>query len=213
MTRAVRLGDIAYDSLRRLITQELAPGTRLSEAELASSLGMSKTPVRDALRHLQSEGYIVVIPNVGYLIPHISYRDVREVFEIRQAIEGEAASLAAVRLDQTVLDGLERRLAELRAAEADRGSAITGLAEFGFLLHAQVIAGADNGRLARLLESLRGQIERATAPLLRDAARHRQSLDEHARLLDALLQRDCAAAREAMTDHLRSIRTYVLERY
>jgi DNA-binding GntR family transcriptional regulator len=214
MPRAVRLGDVAYDSLRRLITQELPPGTRLSEVELASRLGMSKTPVRDALRQLQSEGYIEAIPHVGYLIPHISYRDVREVFEIRQALEGEAASLAAVRLDQAVLDELVARLASVRAdpdgADGDEASRLTG---FGSMLHDHVLAGADNGRMVKLLSSLRGQIDRATAQLLRDAARHRQSFEEHARLLDALVRKDSAAARRAMTDHIRSLGTYVLQRY
>ncbi len=213
MPSRIRLGDVAYDSLRQL-TKELPSGTRLSEMELAGRLGMSKTPVRDALRRMQSEGYVEVIPHVGYLIPHISYRDVREVFEIRQAIEGEAAALAAVRMDQAVLEKLAEHLAGLRAElPSDERAQIESLTRFGSLLHDQVLAGADNKRLVQILSSLKGQIERATEPLLRDALRPRQSLGEHGRLLEALVARDVAGAQTAMRDHLASIRDYVLARY
>jgi DNA-binding GntR family transcriptional regulator len=208
-----RLADVAYDRLVELIVSELPAGSRLSETELATTLGMSKTPVREALLRLESEGLVAPIPHVGYLIPHLSYVELREALEVREAVEGYLAMLAAERISDTELAELRSSFSDAQAAAAAEPDIAT-LRELNAALHASIMRAADNSRMEQILAAVRNQVDRGINELIgNDGARYRQSFEEHLAILDSLEAHDPARAELAMREHIRSVNTHILRRF
>ena len=108
------LREVVYETLREAIkTGGLTPGERLMEIQLAEELGVSRTPVREAIRKLELERFVVMIPRRGTYVANLSLKDINEVFEIRAALDGLAAGLAAERITEEELEQLERLLVEI----------------------------------------------------------------------------------------------------
>jgi DNA-binding GntR family transcriptional regulator len=211
-----RLGDLAYETISALLLEShYPPGTRLSEADLANQLGMSKTPVREALRRMASEGLVTPIPHVGYLIPHLSYRDVRESLEVREAVEAQAARLACERMNPAEITSIKEAFAEAEAAmTGDHAADLERMRAMNQLLHSSLMRAADNMRLEQILESVRNQVERAIRELLHDDfERYKQSFNEHLAVLEALESRDPVAAEAAMRVHVSSVSEHILRRF
>jgi DNA-binding GntR family transcriptional regulator len=207
MARAV---DAAYEELRRLIlTGEAEPGSRLGEAELAETLGLSRTPVREALQRLDAEGLVEVLPHRGARVVRWSTRDLEEIFELRALLEPYAAARAArVGLaddELAVLDGLCDAM-EHAAAEDD----LPGLAELNSRFHAAVLAASGNGRLPALLTSV------VHAPLVIGTFRRyddeslRRSMNHHRELVAALRAGDPDWAGSVMRSHIRAAAGYLI---
>ena len=108
------LRDVVFNTLRQaIITGEFAPGERLMEISLANRLGVSRTPVREAIRKLELEGFVVMIPRRGTYVADISIKDINEVYEIRTSLDVLAAGLAAERINDDELETLQRLLVEI----------------------------------------------------------------------------------------------------
>lgn len=211
-----RLGDLAYETISALLLDShYPPGTRLSEADLANQLGMSKTPVREALRRMASEGLVTPIPHVGYLIPQLSYRDVRESLEVREAVEAQVARLACERMNPAEIVSIQAAFAEAEVAmTGDRPADLERMRAMNQLLHSSLLRAADNARLEQILEGVRNQVERAIRELLHDDfGRYQQSFAEHRAVLAALESRDPAAAEAAMRAHVSSVSEHILRRF
>lgn len=202
-----RLADVAYERLTELILNELPTGSRLSEPEIAATLGMSKTPVREALLRLESEGLVTPIPHIGYLIPQLSYVELREALEVREAVEGYLAMLAAERLS-------EAELAELRKAFSEAPPDIPRMTELNTALHEAIMRAADNSKMEQILAAVRNQINRGIRELIGDdLPRYQQSFEEHLAILDALEARDAARAERTMREHVASVNANILRRF
>lgn len=202
-----RLADVAYERLVELILTELPTGSRLSEPEIAATLGMSKTPVREALLRLESEGLVTPIPHIGYLIPELSYVELREALEVREAVEGYLAMLAAERIS-------EADLAELRRRFSEAPSDIPTMSELNAALHEAIMRAADNSKMEQILAAVRNQVNRGIREIIGDdVSRYQQSFEEHLAILDALEARDPARAERAMRDHVASVNTNILRRF
>ena len=127
---------------RRIISGELASGVNLSEIALAESFGVSRTPVREALKKLQTEGLVTIRPRVGTFVTTPSRREITELFEMKELLEGAAARLLAQRGRVAEVDRLEQNL-----VEADRAVAAHDSARYAELVqefHDLLITGADN---------------------------------------------------------------------
>jgi DNA-binding GntR family transcriptional regulator len=200
-----RVVDAAAAALRAaILSGELAPGEALSVPALASRLGVSRSPVREAVLVMVAEGLAVERPRRGVVVAAISREDADAIHEVRAPLEALAAQLAATRIDDAALLALAALLTEQERLVA-AGDEL-GFFRSNAAFHAAIAAGAANPELSRLMGSLEGRMSLA---LLQVAARpeHRSTaLAEHRRVLHALLKRDAAAAEAAMSHHLDSTR-------
>lgn len=197
------LRELVFEALREaIIAGKLKPGERLMEVQVAEALGVSRTPVREAIRMLEREGFVLMMPRKGAYVSDISIKDIASVFEIRRALEGLAAELAAERATPEHLERLERHLVELSAC-VERGD-VTKFVELDTQFHETVYEASRNERLAPIVSLLREQIQRFRTRTLSNPGRMRVALDEHRALVEALADRDVERARELASDHIES---------
>jgi DNA-binding GntR family transcriptional regulator len=194
----------AYRYLKtRIMSADLTPGASLNELEIASALGTSRTPVREAIRKLEQEGLAMRYPNRGAIVAKLSMTDVLEIWQLREILEPAACRLSAARVDRHALAELEQALLELRERETGPEAYERFLrADMG--LHGLIVEATGNATLRRVLEMLNErvvQVRVVTSP-----ARFRHAVDEHLAIIAALKARDAEAAMDAMRRHLESAR-------
>lgn len=200
--------EIAAKIRRRIMSGDIAIGAQLRQAELAADFGVSRTPVREALRQLQTGGLIDVVPNRGAVVRVPAPWEVREAYEVRAELEALAASRAVNRISREDIATLrtanqemyDRSVAE---SEPDHTSAPDTRRE-NDLFHDTIASVSANARLARAIEEINETFPRnVSAQLLVHDARHREeNYHEHARIIEALERGDADAAREEMRDHV-----------
>lgn len=190
------------DAIReRILGGSFAPGDRLVEAEIARQLGISRGPVREALAHLRAEGLAYDEPRRGSFVAELSPSDIREIYELRAALESRAARLIIQRGDEAAFARLEEILGALRVAAAadDRATFAQRDAE----LHEELCRGSGNSRLHRVFVNHAGVL----GTLLRlEVSTQYEALDgllaEHETLFAEINSRDVARAERACNDHL-----------
>jgi DNA-binding GntR family transcriptional regulator len=195
---------------RRIISGELAAGVNLSEVALAESFGVSRTPVREALKRLQSEGLVTIRPRVGTFVTTPSRREITELFEMKELLEGAAARLLALRGRVPELDRLEQNLVEADTAVSRNDS--TRYAELVQEFHDLLITGADNAKLEAHYRTLMNQLAypRLVNTSLSQPGRPLQSDEEHHRVLRLILEKDGDSAERVMREHVRASRMALL---
>lgn len=200
------LKDKAYAAIKdAILTVRLEPGMPLVESELAQQLGISKTPIRDALQELEREGFVTRVLYKGTQVTDVTILDIVEVFQLRAVLEGLAARLVAPQFSVQELDRISGILSSAEAA-LEAGDRKLCSAE-GRKLHFAIIdkAEADNLRLASIIRNLDDHVLRFRILSDRISGRLDKSVVEHRRVLDALYRRDPLAAEQAMRDHLFSV--------
>jgi DNA-binding GntR family transcriptional regulator len=199
------LHDQAAQSVRELIfSGELPPGSFLEEAALCERIGVSRTPLREALKVLVVEGLLRHEPRRGCFVAEISERDVQQIFPVIALLEGRAAFEATARAgaaDIAALEVMHQRLQE--HAQAGR---ITDYYEANYAIHEAYITLADNRWLAQTIGDLRKILRLARHQTLHVPGRLQQSLREHLQVFEALKRRDCEGADAAMRSHLQAQR-------
>lgn len=204
------LRDIVFEALREAIIEgRLPPGERLMEIQLAEQLGVSRTPVREAIRKLELEGFVVMIPRKGAYVADISIKDISEVFEIRRALEGLAAQLAAQRIKDEQLENLERLL--VRIAETIENMDLDRCIELDTRFHEVLYAASGNERLQYMVNHLREQIQRCRAQSLAHPGRMRQALEEHRAIVEAIASRDAELAHSLAEEHIENAENSLME--
>ena len=195
---------------RRIINGELAAGVNLSEVALAESFGVSRTPVREALKRLQSEGLVTIRPRVGTFVTTPSRREITELFEMKELLEGAAARLLALRGRVPELDRLEQNLVEADSAVSRNDS--SRYAELVQEFHDLLITGADNAKLEAHYRTLMNQLAypRLVNTSLSQPGRPLQSDEEHHRVLRLILEKDGDSAERVMREHVRASRMALL---
>ena len=183
-------------------TGKFAAGQRLIASDLASELGVSLGVVREALSLLDGAGLIELLPNRGAQIRSLSRDDVRQIFELREALEGQAAALAARNLS-----GAKPRQALTDAfGQADQAAAAgdaPGYRSANAAFHHAILALADNPRLLEIASELTVPIYRLQLTMLLDDAELKAAAAGHQRIMDAILAGDAERARTEMQDHVR----------
>ncbi|MEU9286115.1 GntR family transcriptional regulator [Streptomyces sp. NPDC048275] len=200
--------DIAARIRARIMNGELAIGKPLRQAALAAEFGVSRTPVREALRQLQNGGLIEMQPHRGAVVRVPAPWEVRQAYEVRAELEGLAARRAASRITERQLAALRehnavlREAAERAAGEESAGSPATTAANDCF--HTVVCEAADNPWLSRMIGRINESFPRNVSSLaLAHDERHRQhNIREHEAIIDALTARDADRADEVMRDHV-----------
>jgi len=193
----------------RINRGELAPGTLVIEPALAQEFEVSKTPVRESLRQLASEGLLQVLPKKGYLVRPISLNDVYEVLELRCLLEPHVAGQVAMMHSADLVVQLAGHLEDQeKFAISDPISSMHAAQRF----HSALCAASRNSRLVAVLEGCYTQTARAhyVLPAMQPYMSQSDELAEHRRILAAIQGSDAAAATEAMAVHMESIRRAML---
>jgi DNA-binding GntR family transcriptional regulator len=200
-TNSALVDETAAAIRTRIMSGDIPIGAQLRQAELAKALGVSRTPVREALRQLQAGGLIEVVPNRGAVVRVPAAWDVRETYEVRAELEGLACERAVTRITRDGLAELREVNALLRpgAAPAD-GSSTAANDRFHTLIHG--IAG--NERLAKIIKEINEAFPRnLSALVLQDTPRYREdNFAEHERIIAALATQDAQQARREMQAHV-----------
>jgi DNA-binding GntR family transcriptional regulator len=194
--------EVAERLRQRIFAHELPPGTWVDEQALAADYGISRTPLREALKVLASEGLVTLKPRRGCYVTEISERDLDEIFTVMALLEGQCAADTARKASETDLIHLRSVHDELERA-ADTND-IDGFFEANQAFHQEVQHIADNRWLTQAITDLRKVIKLSRHHSLFSDGRLKQSLAEHRAILDALAHRDVARSEQLMREHISS---------
>ncbi|HEX7712937.1 MAG TPA: GntR family transcriptional regulator [Bacillota bacterium] len=197
------LRELVFESLREAIIQgKLGPGERLMEIQLAEEMGVSRTPVREAIRKLELEGLVVMIPRKGAYVAGLSLKDIADVFEIRRALEGLAAELASERATDEELEQMERYLVKI-SEEIEVGD-VDKVVETDTGFHSLLYKASRNERLTQIISNLREQIQRSRTTSLSYPGRMKIAVEEHRKIVEAVSARDGELARKLAHEHIQN---------
>jgi DNA-binding GntR family transcriptional regulator len=199
------LASKVYGALREaIVRRDFDPGEPLTEHDLCRRFGVSRTPVREALAKLERDQLVRVVPKKGAFVRTVSHDEIRELYEIREALEALVVRLAAPRLASADLADFERRFGALQA----RGAAVSALEvrALGDELHQYLGKRAGNARLLEMLGAVREQIQSVWTMSVLAPRRAAGLIREHLALLRALRRGEAARAERLMVQHVRRVR-------
>lgn len=204
---------MVYENLkRRIIDCELAPGLPINEADFAHELGVSKTPVREALRQLERDGFVDNIPGRGSTISHITPLDIREIFEIREIIESGAAKHAAQ--FQSHDEALRKKRAEHQQLLSDETGSEEYVHEWGEWedVHLSIVQALGNQTFLQMYRDLLDRIKRIRNHFGERFTQRRfhEIINEHVGLLDAIIEGDPERAEQAVRNHLQNAGAFLM---
>lgn len=195
------LRDVVFKTLREAILKgNLAPGERLMEIQLANQLGVSRTPIREAIRKLELEGLVIMIPRRGAEVARITEKDLRDVLEVRASLEELAIGLACERITDEEIGELRKALENFR--EVLREGDVTKIAESDVDFHDIIFSATQNARLIQIVNNLREQMYRYRLEYLKDYTTHDRLYKEHQQITDAVSDRDKERARKLIVEHI-----------
>ena len=204
------LRDVVFENLRSAILEgKLKSGQRLMEVQLAEQLGVSRTPVREAIRKLELEGLVVMLPRKGAYVANISVKDLMDVLEIRASLEGLGASLAAERRNDEDIKNLEEL--EVEFEEAVRTQNIDMLLKKDIEFHECIFKSTNNKKLHQLINSLWEQVYRFRVTYISDYDSTVNIIEEHKMILDAIKRRDSKLAKKYAMEHIQKAENFMIE--
>jgi len=199
-----QLKDSVYLKLRQeIVTAQLPPGYVLREAELAARFGVSKTPLREAFVRLEKDGFVQIAPYRSAVVAGYSRQDLRELYEVRELLEGHCAREASVHISAEDMAALTRVVAGSAAAyESGDTEALTALIdEFDMLLYQQ----SKNSRITAMLDNIRDHVTRIGRLTVAIPGRLGNSVQEHQAIYDAIAARDGERAETLLRQHILSV--------
>lgn len=209
MNEYLPLRDVVFNTLRKAILKgELKPGERLMEIALAERLGVSRTPVREAMRKLELEGLVVMIPRRGAQVANITEKDLNDVLEVRIALENLSIENACMRMTEEQLEELWNAAKNFEATMAEGN--LVKLAEADVAFHEVIYKSSDNRRLNQVLNNLREQIYRYRVEYLKDEETRKLLVKEHKEIYEAIKKRDVKSAKEISYQHIENQREAII---
>ena len=194
MNEYLPLRDVVFNTLRQAILRgELKPGERLMEIQLANKLGVSRTPIREAIRKLELEGLVLMIPRKGAEVAEITEKNMRDVLEVRKALE----------------ELMKKAAEEFRMILKNKD--ITEIAEADVRFHDIIYMATDNQKLILLLNNLREQMYRYRVEYLKREEAHPQLIAEHAAIIEYISKGEKKAATDVMCKHIDNQVTTVID--
>ena len=194
----------AYNFIRdRILSFAFLPDSKLVETRLGEEIGVSRTPVREALRRLAEEGLVEIRPGRSAVVTPLELNDIREVYFLREVLEGEAALLALRKgnIDRSIIIELKAELEGMADLEAN-GETVTRLAEIDSAVHSLIVKSSNMPKLETIISHLNAQAIRMF--MLGISERYPETISENLRILTALRLGEPEFARVAMRDHIRS---------
>lgn len=201
MDQFLPLRDVVFKTLRQAILRgELQPGERLMEIQLANKLGVSRTPIREAIRKLELEGLVLMIPRRGAVVAEITEKSLRDVLEVRAALEELAVELACDRIKAEDISRLREAAVEFK--NVSKMGDVTALAEADVQFHDIIYGATENQRLIQLLYNLREQMYRYRVEYLKQGEIYATLIAEHDHIIDCIEKGDKEAAKQATNTHI-----------
>ena len=195
------LREVVFNTLRQAIIQgEFQPGERLMEVTLASKLGVSRTPVREAIRMLELEGLVVMIPRKGAEVANITVKDLKDALEVRMAMEALSVKLACERIDEAGKEELKD--ACMKFKEAINSKLVPAIVEGDEAFHNTIYKISQNQKLINIAQNLREQVYRYRVEYVKDFSYHEKLIKEHDLITMAILRGDKEAAEKIMNEHI-----------
>lgn len=191
-----------------LVEGQIAPGAKLNERELSERLKVSRTPLREAIKHLAAEGWVELLPNRGAVAPLLTETDIADAFEVVAALEGLNGELAAQRITADELDAIEAWHYEMLAAHKRRD--LSGYYRLNAQIHVAINAAAHNPVLTRTYAQANARLQALRFRSNQDTQKWQRAVKEHSKMIDALRARDAAAMRAVLVLHLQHKRDAVL---
>ena len=195
------LRDVVFRTLRhKILLGEIRPGERLMEVKLTKMLGVSRTPIREAIKMLSMEGLVSVTPRKGAVVTEITAQDLQDVLEVRRALEELAVSLACERINARGLEALDASLNTFRAAIQDGD--VTTIATIDEEFHKIIFAASENRRLIEMINHLSEQMYRYRVAYIQNPDTHGKLLEEHEAIYHYICERNVEAAKAAINSHI-----------
>ncbi len=210
MDEYLPLRDVVFKTLRQgILTGELKPGERLMEIHLADRLGVSRTPIREAIRKLELEGLVTMIPRRGAEVAQISAQNLKDVLEVRQALDALGVELACERIT-------DEGLAELKEAcdhfaEMTKTKDATIITKADVALHDVIIRATGNERLQQMISNLSEQMYRYRFEYIKDSSYHALLIEEHRRIYESIAARDKEQAVKEIQEHINNQLKTIME--
>ena len=201
MNEFLPLRDVVFNTLRQaILTGELKPGERLMEIHLANKLGVSRTPIREAIRKLELEGLVTMIPRRGAEVAQITEKSMNDVLEVRRAMDALCVELACERISEQELKDLKDACTAFEEAVA--GGDIKVMAKADVALHDIIVQATGNLRLVQLINNLSEQMYRYRFEYLKDTSCHQGLIEEHRMIYESIVKKDKEAASQAAKLHI-----------
>jgi DNA-binding GntR family transcriptional regulator len=206
----VSVSEAAYSAVKQvLLSSKYAPGGRVAIEELCQDLGVSRTPVFDALNRLEAEGLVHIIPRKGVYLVTLSEEKARDLYAVRESLEGMATKLAAKNVTDRQLDQLKKALDKQSSCLKEGDT--EGYASATIRFHNIIVEAAGNKTLERFLSAVYSQMEALRLRTLYLPTRLRHSFAEHQRIFQALLKRDPELCERVAREHIVATTDYALD--
>lgn len=204
--------EVAYLKIKEAILKnEFKPNAMLIEANLCEILGFSKTPIREALRRLASEGFVTSIHEKGTFVTQVSLEEFMETYDVRESLEGMAARLCALRKDESVIEQLRKCVDMIYNDLNNKRNKENVNDDIEF--HRIIINGSQNKKLITFCNPMLDQIFRFAITTIDDPERLTNSYVQHKKIFDAIKDGDPDAAENAIREHIRNVKTYQIKRH
>ena len=201
MNEYLPLRDVVFNTLRQAILRgELKPGERLMVIQLANKLGVSRTPIREAIRKLELEGLVLMVPRKGAEVAEITEKNLMDVLEVRKALEELAVELACDRISQGQIE--EMKVAAKEFQQVLKSGDVTKIAEADVKFHDIIFSATDNQRLISLLNNLREQMYRFRVEHLKKKECYPKLMEEHELIIEMIEKRRKKEACEIIGKHI-----------
>lgn len=209
MNEYLPLRDVVFQTLRQAILRgRLQPGERLMEIHLAQKLGVSRTPVREAIRMLELEGLVSMVPRRGAIVAEITISDLEDVLEVREALEELAVKKACQNMNEEQMEKLKQAAKRFSdCLEEDLLASAQADVDF----HEIICEATKNKRLVQILNNIREQIYRYRLENLKDRSTHANLVEEHTAICCALEERSEEKASEAVRIHIEHQKRSIIE--
>lgn len=195
------LREIIFNTLREaIIVGELKPGERLMEIQLAEKMGVSRTPVREAIRKLELEGLVNMIPRKGAHVAELSVKNIMDVLEVRSSLDGLATSLAAERMRDEDLKDLKHVLSQF-ANYVEKGN-LQGSIKKDVEFHDIIYSSSRNDKLIQIVNNLREQVQRFRVIYMKDFGSTKDIVKEHIEIIEAIESKDAELAKKVAEKHI-----------
>ncbi len=201
MDEFLPLRDVVFNTLRQaILTGELKPGERLMEVHLANKLGVSRTPIREAIRKLELEGLVTMIPRRGAEVAQITEKSMSDVLEVRRAMDALCAELACDRITEEELEKLKEACEGFEQAVKTKN--VKKIAQADVALHDIIVDATGNKRLIQLVNNLSEQMYRYRFEYIKDFSQHERLVEEHRIIYESIVKKDKETASEAAKVHI-----------
>lgn len=204
------LRDVVFHKLRQaILTGELQPGERLMEIHLASRLGVSRTPVREAIHKLEREGLVIMTPRRGAEVASITAKGLQDVLEVRRSLDALCGELACDRISPE--KKVELKQAQEEFERATKGKDIREMARKDAALHDIIVEATGNDRLVQLVNQLAEQMYRYRFEYLKDPKQYEKLVEEHKDICDSIISGDKETACKAAKVHIDNQEKSIME--